>query len=68
VGLDAFIKDGVDVISLSIDASDGAQFNYDRPRRHRSTYKAMEHGIIVSAAAVNAGPTVGSVGNGAPGC
>uniref|UniRef100_A0ACD5TTS7 Uncharacterized protein n=1 Tax=Avena sativa TaxID=4498 RepID=A0ACD5TTS7_AVESA len=63
-GLDAAVKDGVDVISFSIDASDGAQFNYDLVAI--ATYKAMEHGIFVSAAAGNAGPTVGSVGNGAP--
>lgn len=63
-GLDAAVKDGVDVISFSIDASDGAQFNYDLVAV--ATYKAMEHGIFVSAAAGNAGPVAGSVGNSAP--
>lgn len=63
-GLDAAVKDGVDVISMSIDVSDGAQFNYDLVAV--ATYKAIERGIFVSAAAGNAGPSAGSVSNCAP--
>lgn len=63
-GLDAAVKDGVDVLSFSIGASSGAQFNYDLIAI--ATFKAMEHGIFVSSAAGNDGPTAGTVGNGAP--
>ncbi|XP_062217009.1 subtilisin-like protease 4 [Phragmites australis] len=63
-GLDAAVKDGVDVLSFSISATDGAQFNYDLIAI--ATFKAMEHGIFVSAAAGNEGPAAGSLTNGAP--
>ncbi|KAL6648908.1 hypothetical protein ACP70R_013132 [Stipagrostis hirtigluma subsp. patula] len=63
-GLDAAVKDGVDVISFSISASSGAQFNYDLVAI--ATFKAMEHGILVSAAAGNSGPVAGTINNGAP--
>ncbi|XP_062209647.1 subtilisin-like protease 4 [Phragmites australis] len=63
-GLDAAVKDGVDVLSFSISATDGAQFNYDLIAI--ATFKAMEHGIFVSAAAGNGGPTAGTITNGAP--
>ncbi|KAM0868957.1 hypothetical protein ACQ4PT_041006 [Festuca glaucescens] len=52
------------MISFSIDASDDAQFNYDFI--DIATYKAMERGIFVSAAAGNVAPAISSVGNGAP--
>jgi len=63
-GLDAAVKDGVDVLSFSISATDGAQFNYDLIAV--ATFKAMEHGIFVSAAAGNDGPVAGTIRNGAP--
>ncbi|KAK1695482.1 hypothetical protein QYE76_012179 [Lolium multiflorum] len=63
-GLDAAVKDGVDVLSFSIGASSGTQFNYDPIAI--AAFKAMERGIVVSCAAGNAGPDPGSVGNGAP--
>lgn len=63
-GLDAAVRDGVDVLSFSISATDGAQFNYDLIAI--ATFKAMEHGIFVSAAAGNDGPAAGSITNGAP--
>jgi subtilisin family serine protease len=63
-GLDAAVKDGVDVLSFSIGASSGTQFNYDPIAI--AAFKAMERGIVVSCAAGNAGPEPGSVGNGAP--
>jgi hypothetical protein len=55
---------GVDVLSFSIGATDDAQFNYDLIAI--ATFKAMEHGIFVSAAAGNDGPAAGSITNGAP--
>ena len=63
-GLDAAVKDGVDVLSFSISATDGAQFNYDLIAV--ATFKAMEHGVFVSAAAGNDGPVAGTIRNGAP--
>lgn len=63
-GLDAAVKDGVDVLSFSIGASPGAPFNYDLVAI--ATFKAMEHGIFVSSAAGNDGPVAATVGNGAP--
>uniref|UniRef100_A0A452YNY3 Subtilisin-like protease n=1 Tax=Aegilops tauschii subsp. strangulata TaxID=200361 RepID=A0A452YNY3_AEGTS len=63
-GLDAAVKDGVDVLSFSIGAQSGTQFNYDPIAI--AAFQAMERGIFVSCAAGNAGPDPGSVGNGAP--
>uniref|UniRef100_A0A0E0R1L7 Subtilisin-like protease n=1 Tax=Oryza rufipogon TaxID=4529 RepID=A0A0E0R1L7_ORYRU len=63
-GLDAAVKDGVDVLSFSIGASSGTQFNYDPIAI--AGFKAMERGIVVSCAAGNSGPDPGTVGNGAP--
>ena len=54
-GLDAAIKDGVDVLSFSISAYSGMQFNYDPIAM--AAFKAMESGIFVSCAAGNAGRT-----------
>jgi hypothetical protein len=63
-GLDAAVKDGVDVLSFSIGAYSCMQFNYDPIAI--AAFKAMERGIFVSYAAGNAGPDPGTVGNGAP--
>ncbi|WVZ57431.1 hypothetical protein U9M48_007817 [Paspalum notatum var. saurae] len=63
-GLDAAVRDGVDVLSFSIGAYSGTQFNYDPIAI--AAFKAMERGIFVSCAAGNAGPDPGTVGNGAP--
>ncbi|KAM0878720.1 hypothetical protein ACQ4PT_034694 [Festuca glaucescens] len=63
-GLDAAVKDGVNVISFSIDAFDDVQFNYDFI--DIATYKAMECGFFVSATAGNVAPTISSVGNDTP--
>jgi hypothetical protein len=62
-GLDAVVKDGVDVLSFSIGAYSGTQFNYDPIAI--AVFKAMECGIFVSYAAGNAGPDPGTVGDGA---
>ncbi|XP_047093725.1 subtilisin-like protease 4 [Lolium rigidum] len=58
-GLDAAVKDGIDVLSFSIGASSGTQFNYDPIAI--AAFKAMERGIVVSCAAGNAGPDPGSL-------
>ncbi|KAK3150290.1 hypothetical protein QOZ80_3AG0231310 [Eleusine coracana subsp. coracana] len=64
-GLDAAVKDGVDVISFSISAAGaGTAFSYDLVAI--AAFKAMERGIFVSAAAGNEGPAPGTVCNGAP--
>ena len=51
-GLDAAVKDGVDVLSFSIGAYSGTQINYDPIAI--AAFKAMERGIFVSCAAGNA--------------
>jgi hypothetical protein len=58
------VQNSVNMMSVSIDASDGVQFNYGFIAI--ATYKAMERSIFVSAAAGNAAPTIDSVGNDAP--
>ncbi|GJM91276.1 hypothetical protein PR202_ga07638 [Eleusine coracana subsp. coracana] len=63
-GLDAAVRDGVDVLSFSIGAYSSTQFNYDPIAI--SAFRAAERGIVVSCAAGNAGPEAGTVGNGAP--
>jgi subtilisin family serine protease len=64
-GLDAAVRDGVDVLSFSISAaSPGAPFNYDLVAI--AAFKAMERGIFVSAAAGNDGPGAGTISNSAP--
>ncbi|XP_066347773.1 subtilisin-like protease 4 [Miscanthus floridulus] len=63
-GLDATVKDGVDVLSFSIGAYSGMQFNYDSIAI--AAFKAMERGIFVSCAAGNAGPDPGTIDNGTP--
>jgi len=54
-GLDAAVKDSIDVLSFSIGAYSGMQFNYDPIAM--AAFKAMESGIFVSCAAGNAGRT-----------
>jgi hypothetical protein len=58
------VKDNINVISFSSNASDGVQFNYDFIAI--TTYKAMECGIFVSVVTDNIELTIGSVGNYAP--
>ncbi|XP_066358035.1 subtilisin-like protease 3 [Miscanthus floridulus] len=61
-GLDAAVKGCVDMLSFSIGAYSGMQFNYDPIAI--AVFKAMERGIFVSCAAGNAGPDPGTVSNG----
>ncbi|KAJ4784105.1 Subtilisin-like protease [Rhynchospora pubera] len=59
-GLDAAVRDRVDVLSFSLGLSSGP-FQYDPIAM--ATFKAMEKGIFVSCAAGNGGPEIGSVSN-----
>ncbi|KAJ3682089.1 hypothetical protein LUZ60_014662 [Juncus effusus] len=59
-GLEAAVKDRVDILSFSLGLSSGS-FQYDTVAM--ATFKAMEKGIFVSCAAGNLGPTIGSVSN-----
>ncbi|WMV52156.1 hypothetical protein MTR67_045541 [Solanum verrucosum] len=61
---DAAIEDGVDVIAISIGATQPQPFYGDAIAI--STYSAMEKGIFVSSSAGNHGPDSGTVMNGAP--
>ena len=62
-GLDAAITDGVDVVSLSLGFPSRAFFNDDIAK---GTFKAVEKGIFVSAAAGNVGPRRSTLFNEAP--
>uniref|UniRef100_A0ACD5YYK4 Uncharacterized protein n=1 Tax=Avena sativa TaxID=4498 RepID=A0ACD5YYK4_AVESA len=63
-GLDAAIKDGVDVLSLSIGGSGGTSFDQDPIAI--GAFSAVSKGILVVSAAGNSGPRRGSVSNDAP--
>ncbi|KAG2578973.1 subtilisin-like protease 3 [Panicum virgatum] len=63
-GLDAAVRDGVDVISLSI--SGPARVTYDRDSIAVGGYRAMARGVPLVTAAGNQGPDVSSVQNDAP--
>ncbi|VAH26240.1 unnamed protein product [Triticum turgidum subsp. durum] len=63
-GLDAAIKDGVDVLSLSLSSLAGVSFNKDPIAI--GAFSAISKGIIVVCAAGNKGPTPRSVSNSAP--
>ncbi|KAJ3705654.1 hypothetical protein LUZ61_009359 [Rhynchospora tenuis] len=62
-GLDAAVKDEVDVLSFSLGFL-MAELQYDPIAM--ATFKAMEKGIFVSCSAGNDGPTPSSVSNGYP--
>jgi hypothetical protein len=61
--LDSIAKDGVDMLSFSIDSYLGTQFNYNPIAI--ATFKAMEPDIFVSCATSSTGPKLGTTGNGA---
>ncbi|CAM0909034.1 unnamed protein product [Alopecurus aequalis] len=62
-GLDAAIKDGVDVLSLSLG---GDQIHFDKDPIAIGAFSAVSKGIIVVCSAGNEGPKMGTVGNEAP--
>uniref|UniRef100_A0ACD5WNX1 Uncharacterized protein n=1 Tax=Avena sativa TaxID=4498 RepID=A0ACD5WNX1_AVESA len=62
-GLDAAIKDGVDVLSLSIG---GSSVSFDQDPIAIGAFSAVSKGILVVCAAGNDGPTAGWVTNAAP--
>ncbi|KAJ0968797.1 hypothetical protein J5N97_021674 [Dioscorea zingiberensis] len=62
-GLDSALKDGVDVISLSLG---GPATEYPAEPVAIGGFRAVEKGIVVNAAGGNDGPAPNSVSNGAP--
>ncbi|KAM0890132.1 hypothetical protein ACQ4PT_027260 [Festuca glaucescens] len=62
-GLDAAIKDGVDVVSLSMK---GDQSHFDQDPIAIGAFSAISKGIIVVCSAGNSGPKMGTVANDAP--
>ncbi|KAI6701077.1 hypothetical protein NL676_015401 [Syzygium grande] len=63
---DAAVKDGVDVISISIGGGDGSSPPYYLDPIAIGSYGAVAHGVFVSASAGNDGPNGMSVTNLAP--
>ncbi|CAL4932972.1 unnamed protein product [Urochloa decumbens] len=63
-GLDAAIRDGVDVLSLSLGGS--KSFAFDQDPIAIGAFSAVSRGIVVVCAAGNTGPTASSVVNDAP--
>ncbi|KAL6657331.1 hypothetical protein ACP70R_005111 [Stipagrostis hirtigluma subsp. patula] len=63
-GMDAAIKDGVDVISISIGGS--TTFRFDHDPIAIGAFSAVSKGILVACAAGNNGPKPASVVNDAP--
>ncbi|KQK03416.1 hypothetical protein BRADI_2g07730v3 [Brachypodium distachyon] len=63
-GLDKAVKDGVDVLSMSLGG--GSSFRFDQDPIAMATFRAASKGVIVVCSAGNNGPTPGSVTNDAP--
>jgi subtilisin family serine protease len=62
-GLDAAIKDGVDVVSLSME---GDESHFDQDPIAIGAFSAISKGIVVVCSAGNSGPKMGTVANDAP--
>ncbi|PON40527.1 Subtilase [Parasponia andersonii] len=62
-GIDDAVRDGVDVISISIG---GQPTTYDDDVISIASFGATRSGIVVSASGGNSGPTLGTVSNVAP--
>ncbi|KAF8034012.1 hypothetical protein BT93_C0326 [Corymbia citriodora subsp. variegata] len=62
-GMDQAVRDGVDVISMSLGGGDGYYYNTSIAI---GAFSAMEKGILLSASAGNEGPLPGTLSNGAP--
>ncbi|CAD6212283.1 unnamed protein product [Miscanthus lutarioriparius] len=63
-GLDAAIKDGVDVLSISLGGS--VSFPFDQDPIAVGAFSAVSKGVVVVCAAGNSGPAPSSVVNDAP--
>uniref|UniRef100_A0A0D9XC13 Subtilisin-like protease n=1 Tax=Leersia perrieri TaxID=77586 RepID=A0A0D9XC13_9ORYZ len=63
-GIDAAIKDGVDVLSLSLGSNDAVRFDEDPIAI--GAFAAVSRGITVVCAAGNKGPELGTLSNEAP--
>ncbi|EFJ11103.1 hypothetical protein SELMODRAFT_126868 [Selaginella moellendorffii] len=61
---DDAIKDGVDILSISLGAETPASFDQDSVAI--GTFHAAQHGISISTSAGNSGPMMGSIANFAP--
>ncbi|XP_030490642.2 subtilisin-like protease SBT1.9 [Cannabis sativa] len=64
--VDQAIKDGVDVLSMSLGFFAAKDKFYEEDAIAVATFAAMEKGIFVSASAGNAGRLHGTINNGAP--
>ncbi len=62
-GMDAAVKDGVDVLSISLG---GPSLPFDKDPIAIGAFYAVQKGVIVVCSASNSGPQPGSVTNVAP--
>ncbi|GLJ40045.1 hypothetical protein SUGI_0819760 [Cryptomeria japonica] len=64
--MEAAVKDGVDVLSLSISLADSAWNPFFRDAIAQGAFQAVKAGVLVVCATGNAGPARGILDNGAP--
>ncbi|KAK9086356.1 hypothetical protein Syun_028750 [Stephania yunnanensis] len=65
-GLDAAVRDGVDIISLSLGSPPQGLLQYNFDPIAIATFGAIDHGVFVSASAGNSGPKDFTISNVAP--